>query len=118
MKICDTNSKLIAFLCLLCMASAARADVKLPSVFSDHAVLQRDRLLTLMAKSDAGLPVKYFVVVGPTIVKDGSLVFTQIPPRTKFPVTVTVAAWQWGRGTEPKVKTAEIVKQSFQIIKP
>lgn len=74
--------------------------------------------LPLMAKSDAGLPVKYFVVVGPAMVKDGNLVFTEIPPRTKFPVTVTVAAWQWGRGTEPKVKTAEIVKQSFYIIKP
>lgn len=74
--------------------------------------------LPLIAKSDAGLPVKYFVVVGPAIVKDSSLVFTQFPPRTKFPVTVTVAAWQWGRGTEAKVRTAEIVKQSFQIIKP
>ncbi|MEI8288227.1 MAG: hypothetical protein WCH99_02040 [Verrucomicrobiota bacterium] len=74
--------------------------------------------IPLVARSDAGLPVKYFVVVGPAIVKDDRLVFTKIPPRTKYPVNVTVAAWQWGRGTDPKVRTAEIVKQSFQIIKP
>lgn len=74
--------------------------------------------LPLVAKTDAGLPVSFFVVVGPAIVKDGRLVFTKIPPRTKFPVTVTVAAWQWGRGTEPKVKTAEIVKQTFEIFAP
>jgi hypothetical protein len=74
--------------------------------------------IPLVAKSDAGLPVDYFVVVGPAAVKDGKLVFTQIPPRAKFPVSVTVAAWQWGRGAEPKVKTAEIVKQTFRILAP
>jgi hypothetical protein len=72
----------------------------------------------LLAVSDAGLPVSYFVVVGPAVVKEGKLLFTPIPPRAKFPVTVTVAAWQWGRGTEPKVRTADIVKQTFQILAP
>ncbi len=74
--------------------------------------------IPLVATTDAGLPVKYFVVVGPALVEGDRLVFTRIPPRTKFPVTVTVAAWQWGRGTEPKVRTAEIAKQNFQIIAP
>ncbi len=74
--------------------------------------------LPLVAQSDAGLPVSFYVVVGPAIVKDGRLVFTKIPLRTKFPVSVTIAAWQWGRGLEPKVKTAEIVKQTFQILAP
>ncbi|MEI7731181.1 MAG: hypothetical protein WCO56_16525 [Verrucomicrobiota bacterium] len=72
----------------------------------------------LKATSDAGLPVRFFVTVGPAIVQDGKLMFTKIPPRTRFPVSVTVAAWQWGRGTEPKVKTAEIVSQTFQILPP
>jgi hypothetical protein len=72
--------------------------------------------IPLLAKSDAGLPVKFFVVVGPATVEGDRLVFTQIPPRTKYPVSVTVAAWQWGRGTEPKIRTAEIVKQTFQVI--
>ena len=71
----------------------------------------------LSAKSDAGLPVEFFVVSGPAIVKDGKLVFTPIPPRAKFPVAVTVAAWQWGSPDEPKVKMAPIVRQTFQIVK-
>jgi len=69
----------------------------------------------LNATSDSGLPVGYFVLAGPAIVEDGTLYFTGIPPRAKYPVEVTVAAWQWGRSAEPKVKTAQIVKQSFQI---
>ena len=72
--------------------------------------------IPLRAKSDAGLPVRYFVVVGPAIVRDDRLVFTGIPPRTKLPLAVTVAAWQWGRSTAPKVRTAETVKQTFQIL--
>jgi hypothetical protein len=83
---------------------------KIPDVKSGtHSV-------ALSAKADSGLPVEFFVVAGPAIVKDGQLVFTKIPPRAKFPVSVTVAAWQWGRATEPKIKTAEIVKQTFQIL--
>ena len=65
-----------------------------------------------------GAPVRFFVVVGPAVVQGDKLVLTKIPPRTKFPVSVTVAAWQWGRGTEPKVRTAEIVKQTFKILAP
>jgi hypothetical protein len=43
-------------------------------------------------------------------------VFTKIPPRSKFPVKVTVAAWQWGvPGT---VKTASPIKQTLEITKP
>ena len=72
----------------------------------------------LSATADSGLPVSYFVVVGPAIVKDGKLVFTKIPPRAKLPITVTVAAWQWGRNTEPKIKRAEIVRQSFALLPP
>jgi hypothetical protein len=72
--------------------------------------------IPLVATTDAGLPVRFFVVAGPAIVKDGKLVFAEIPPRSRFPIQVTVGAWQWGRGTEPKVKTAEIVKQTFQIL--
>lgn len=73
------------------------------------------RTLRLSAHSDAGLPVKFFVVSGPAIIKNDRLIFTQIPPRTIFPVAVTVAAWQWGRNTEPKVKTANLIKQTFYI---
>lgn len=72
--------------------------------------------IDLLAKSDAGLAVGFYVVAGPAIIKDGKLIFTQIPPRSHFPIAVTVAAWQWGTNNEPKVKMAEIVKQTFNIL--
>ena len=72
----------------------------------------------LSATADSGLPVGYFVVVGPAVVKDGKLVFTGIPPRAKLPLTVTVAAWQWGRYAMPQIKRADIVQQSFVILPP
>lgn len=74
--------------------------------------------VSLSAKSSAGLPVRFFVVAGPAVVNGDRLEFTPIPPRAKFPVALTVAAWQWGRSLEPKVQTAEIVKQTFQILAP
>jgi hypothetical protein len=71
----------------------------------------------LIASSDSGLEVNYYVVSGPAIVENDKLIFTKIPPKSKFPITVTVAAWQWGRSVEPKIKMAEIVKQNFSIKK-
>ena len=73
------------------------------------------RSIQLVAKSDSGLPVSFFVVAGPAMVQDGKLVFTKIPPRTQFPVSVTVAAWQWGRSQQPSIKAAAIVKQTLRI---
>ena len=72
----------------------------------------------LKASSDAGLPVSFFVVAGPAIVKNGRLTFTKFPPRSRFPIEITVAAWQWGRSAEPKVNTADIVTQTFHINSP
>lgn len=69
--------------------------------------------VTLYATSDAGLPVYYYVKKGPAEVKGDKLVFTAIPPRSKFPLEVTVVAWQYGlRG---KVQTAEPVERHFFI---
>jgi hypothetical protein len=71
----------------------------------------------LIASSDSGLEVNYYVVSGPAIVENDKLIFTKIPPKSKFPITVTVAAWQWGRAAQPQIKMAEIIKQSFTINK-
>lgn len=71
--------------------------------------------IQLRAKSDAVLPVWFYVVAGPAIVVKDRLIFTKIPPGSNFPVGVTVAAWQWGRNNEPKVRTAGIAKQTFNI---
>jgi hypothetical protein len=34
-----------------------------------------------------------------------------------LPIKVTVVAWQWGRSSEPKLKTAEPVERSFFLRK-
>ena len=72
--------------------------------------------IKLHATSDSGMPVRFFVKVGPAEIHGDRLVFTPIPLRAKMPVTVTVGAWQWGRSTEPAVQTAEIVERDFQIL--
>ena len=72
----------------------------------------------LKAVSDAGLPVEYYVAVGPAAVVAGKLAIADLPARAKFPVTVKVVAWQFGRGCEPLVKTAAPVEQTVLIEKP
>lgn len=71
--------------------------------------------ITLKGTSDSGLPVCYYVKEGPAEIKGDKLVLTKIPPRAKFPVKVTVVAWQYGRSGEPQVQTAEAMEQSFYI---
>jgi hypothetical protein len=71
--------------------------------------------IPLHATSNAGLPVRFFVRAGPAEVHGDRLVFTEIPARSKMPVTVTVTAWQWGRVSEGAVQTAEIVERSFRV---
>jgi len=70
--------------------------------------------ITLGAKSSAGTKVDYYVKEGPAYLEDGKLHFAKIPPRTKFPVKVTVVAWQYG--VAGKLQSAEPVEQSFFII--
>ena len=73
--------------------------------------------LKLNATSDANVPVSYFVREGPAEIDGATLKFAKIPPRAKFPVRVTVVAWQYGRSIEPKLKTAAPVEQAFFITK-
>jgi hypothetical protein len=75
------------------------------------------KTVTLKATTDSGMPVYYYVQQGPVEVKVNQLVLTGIPPRSKFPIKVTVVAWQYGRSIEPKLKTAEPVIQTFMILK-
>ena len=71
--------------------------------------------IPLAAKSDCGLSVRFFVQAGPAVVQGEKLVFMPIPPHAKYPVEVTVCAWQWGNVNEPKVKSAPIVTRTFKI---
>jgi hypothetical protein len=49
---------------------------------------------------------------------DGDVLkFTPVPPRAKFPVKVTVVAWQYGHSSEPKLKNADPLERSFNLFK-
>ena len=65
------------------------------------------------AASDAGTKIYYYVLEGPAEVDGDVLKFTQIPPRAKFPVRVTVVAWQ--HGLPGKIKSATPVARAFLI---
>ena len=71
--------------------------------------------LVLNAVSDCGLPVSYYVKEGPCEIEGNVLRLTDMPPRAKFPVKVTVVAWQYGLAG--KVRTAEPVERTFHIIR-
>ena len=73
--------------------------------------------IKLSAISDAHVPVYYYVLEGPAEIKGTRLLFTKIPPKAKFPVKVTIVAWQYGSSIEPKLKTAEPMERTFYIIK-
>lgn len=73
--------------------------------------------LKLKATSDSGEKVYFYVLAGPAEIDGDTLKFTAIPPRSRFPIKVTVVAWQWGRSIEPKLKTADPVEQSFLLTK-
>jgi len=72
--------------------------------------------LRLAAAADSGLPVRYYVRSGPAYVEGDTLVFTALPPRARYPVEVTVVAWQYGRSAEPRVQTAEPVVHTFRLV--
>lgn len=76
---------------------------------------QTIKSVDLHATSDSGLPVYFYIQEGPAEIKDGKLVVSKIPVRAKFPVKVTVVAWQYGRSSEPKVQTASPVIRAFYI---
>ena len=71
------------------------------------------RSIVLNAASSVGLPVMYYIKEGPAIIKENKMLFTKIPPRTKFPVKVTVVAWQYGNANVPKIKSAVPVERTF-----
>ena len=73
------------------------------------------KTITLNAVSDAGLPVRYYIKEGPAIIEGNKIVFTKIPPRSKFPVKITIVAWQYGTANFPKIKSADPVEQTFYL---
>lgn len=80
-------------------------------------IKQDVKSVLLKATSSANMPVQYYVREGPALVTGNKLEFTTIPPKSKYPVKVTVVAWQYGRTAEPAIRSAEPVEQSFNIMK-
>ncbi|HMI02801.1 MAG TPA: hypothetical protein VK541_09985 [Pedobacter sp.] len=74
------------------------------------------RQMILQAKSNAGLPVDYYVIAGPAYVEKGMLKFTPIPVKSKYPVKVAVVAYQWGRNNGRLYQSAAPVEQVFYIV--
>lgn len=73
--------------------------------------------IKLYAVSDANVPVGFYVQDGPAEITGDRLNITTIPPRSRFPVKVTVIAWQYGNSNKPKLQTAEPVERIFWINK-
>lgn len=71
--------------------------------------------IKLQASSDANVPVSFYVQDGPAEIVGNQLNLLKIPPRSRFPVKVTVVAWQYGNSNEPKLQTAEPVINTFWI---
>lgn len=94
--------------------AGAPQTITFPPIADQHAGV---RQIKLAATSDSGLPVHYYVREGPAEVEGDMLTFTAIPPRSRFPIRVTVVAWQWGRSAPPQIQTAKDVEVSFVIIK-
>jgi hypothetical protein len=73
--------------------------------------------LKLKATSDSGLPVSFFVREGPAEIEGDEIKFTAIPPSARFPIKVTIGAYQFGKTAEPKFQSASPVFREFFIEK-
>lgn len=82
----------------------------LPNVKEGTTVMQ------LNAESDSQLPIHYYIKYGPAEVEGNKIRITAIPPKAKYPIKVSVVAWQYGLAG--KVQSAEPVERVFYITKP
>jgi hypothetical protein len=71
--------------------------------------------IDLRATCDSGLAAEYYVVAGPAVVDGQTLRIVEVPAKTRYPVKVTVVAYQWGRTIEPLHRSAEPIEQTFLI---
>ncbi|MES2697292.1 MAG: hypothetical protein V4773_27755 [Verrucomicrobiota bacterium] len=74
-------------------------------------------LASTNAPADTRARINFYVREGPAAIAPNgtSLTFTALPRRAKFPLKVTVVAWQWGRSLAPLLRTAEPVERTFFI---
>jgi hypothetical protein len=73
--------------------------------------------IPLQATSSAKLPVDYFVLKGPGVVRDGALVPTEVPVGFPKPIEVTIGAYQVGvYKATGGVRAAPTVYQTFHLL--
>jgi hypothetical protein len=71
----------------------------------------------LKAKSSSGLPVDYFVLKGPGIIRDGAFIPTDVPAGLRQSMEVTVGAYQVGLFKEPGgFHPSATVYQTFRLL--
>lgn len=92
------------------ITDGAKQEITFPPLTN---INRETRQLSLEAIAGSGLPVYYYIKEGPAIIENDKVLFTSIPPRAKFPVKVTVVAWQYG--ISGQWQTAEAVERSFYI---
>ena len=80
-----------------------------------HDMTSKSDPIELKATSDSGLPVAYQTAYGPARIESGKLVIAELPARAKFPVKISVVAYQFGSGVEPKVRPAEPIAREFLL---
>lgn len=76
------------------------------------------KALGLRATSSAGVDakVRFYVREGPAEVDGDTLRLTGIPPRARFPLKITVVAWQPGRATVPTLQAAAPFERTFLLL--
>lgn len=78
----------------------------------------RQSKLTLLARSSAGLPVNYYVKFGPGYVRGNKLLISALPPKSKYPIEISVVAWQYGLDNDGlAIKSAVPVERTFFLQK-
>jgi len=82
----------------------------------DQKVGARTLTLAATSTSAASAKVYFYVREGPAEIDGDTLRFTAIPPRAKFPVKVTVVAWQPGRASAPALQAASPVERTFSLV--
>ncbi|WP_297091379.1 hypothetical protein [uncultured Draconibacterium sp.] len=96
----------------LCLTEGKTQRIKLHQIDDQEAGIHS---LKLEAESSSGLPVYFYVKEGHAQVQNRDLLFTPIPPRSQYPVKITVVAWQLGSNVAPLFQTAKPVEQSLYI---
>jgi hypothetical protein len=71
--------------------------------------------IPLNALVDSGRKPDYYVSWGPAEIDGDRLKITEVPDRAKFPIEISVTAYQWGTATEPRFASAKPVTQTLHL---